>query len=149
MFSIQVWLKFNDNTVNEASWDELAKESMGGHSNTSAYSLVYIDTCKQGQLLMDTEWAGSIGETKEEKMEQGEFEALATLLPTDLAQFVVDDNNAFQDEIVQWDKEQQAKKLKEIMDSTSQSQTTVPPLASQDMEQNSTPGDGNDCQVIQ
>ena len=38
----KVWLKFNDNTVNEASWDELSKESMGGHSNTSAYSLVYI-----------------------------------------------------------------------------------------------------------
>ena len=38
----KVWLKFNDNTVNEASWEELAKESMGGHSNTSAYSLVYI-----------------------------------------------------------------------------------------------------------
>ena len=40
----KVWLKFNDNTVNEASWEELAKESMGGHSNTSAYSLVYIGT---------------------------------------------------------------------------------------------------------
>ncbi len=61
MFLLQVWLKFNDNTVNEANWEELAKESMGGHSNTSAYSLVYIDTSKP-DLLLDAEWASSIGE---------------------------------------------------------------------------------------
>ena len=66
----KVWLKFNDNTVNEASWEELAKESMGGHSNTSAYSLVYIDTCKP-ELLMDAEWAGSIGEVRGEKRRRG------------------------------------------------------------------------------
>ena len=51
----QVWLKFNDNTVNEASWEELLKESVGGHSNTSAYSLVYIDTSKPEILLQVTE----------------------------------------------------------------------------------------------
>lgn len=136
--------------MNEASWDELAKESMGGHSNTSAYSLVYIDICKQGQLLMDTDWAGIIGETREEKMDQGELEALAVTLPTDLAQFVVADNMAFQEEIVQWDKDQQAQKLQEMMGGTSS--LPVPPLAGQDMDQNSTPAgvnpaDGNDVQV--
>ena len=150
IFLKQVWLKFNDNTVNEASWDELAKESMGGHSNTSAYSLVYIDTCKPELLLMDADWAGSIGETREEKMDQGELEALAVTLPKDLAQFVIDDNNAFQEEIVQWDKDQQAQKLQEIT-GTSQTQTTVP-QASQDMDQNTvsgaTPSDSNDLQVM-
>ena len=50
----QVWLKFNDNTVSEVSWEELSKESVGGHSNTSAYSLVYIDTAKP-ELLTDAE----------------------------------------------------------------------------------------------
>ena len=48
-------MKFNDNTVNEASWEELLKESVGGHSNTSAYSLVYIDTSKPEILLQMTE----------------------------------------------------------------------------------------------
>ena len=52
--STQVWLKFNDNTVSEVSWEELAKESVGGHSNTSAYSLVYIDAAKP-ELLTDAE----------------------------------------------------------------------------------------------
>ena len=50
-----MWLKFNDNTVNEASWEELLKESVGGHSNTSAYSLVYIDTSKPEILLQAKE----------------------------------------------------------------------------------------------
>lgn len=44
-------MKFNDNTVNEASWEELLKESIGGRSNTSAYSLVYIDASKPEILL--------------------------------------------------------------------------------------------------
>ena len=148
---LKVWLKFNDNTVNEAFWDELAKESMGGHSNTSAYSLVYIDTCKPELLLMDAEWAGSIGESHGEKMDQGELEALAVTLPKELAQFVIDDNNAFQEEIVQWDKEQQAQKLQEMM-GTAQPQTATQ-QASQDMDQNTvsgaTPSDGSDLQVFQ
>ena len=55
IYFFQVWLKFNDNTVNEASWEELLKESVGGRSNTSAYSLVYIDTSKPEILLQVTE----------------------------------------------------------------------------------------------
>ena len=49
-----IWLKCNDNSVNEATWEELQKESFGGHSNTSAYSLVYIDT-DQPELLQENE----------------------------------------------------------------------------------------------
>ena len=56
-----MWLKFNDNTVNEASWEELVKESFGGHSNTSAYSLVYIDASKPDLLFFDLKGAQSIG----------------------------------------------------------------------------------------
>jgi hypothetical protein len=41
--------------VNEASWEELLKESVGGHSNTSAYSLVYIDVSKPEILLQARE----------------------------------------------------------------------------------------------
>jgi ubiquitin carboxyl-terminal hydrolase 25/28 len=38
--------------VSEVTWEELSKESFGGHSNTSAYSLVYIDAAKP-ELLTD------------------------------------------------------------------------------------------------
>ena len=41
--------------MNEASWEELLKESIGGRSNTSAYSLVYIDTSKPEILVQITE----------------------------------------------------------------------------------------------
>ncbi len=36
----RVWLKFNDNTVSETTWDALKRESTGSRMNTSAYSLV-------------------------------------------------------------------------------------------------------------
>ena len=39
--------------MSEVTWEELVKESVGGTSNTSAYSLVYIDASKP-ELLMDT-----------------------------------------------------------------------------------------------
>lgn len=47
----QVWLKFNDNSVTEADYEELKKESFGGHSNASAYSLIYVEGSKVGLIL--------------------------------------------------------------------------------------------------
>jgi ubiquitin C-terminal hydrolase len=35
-----VWLKFNDNTVSETTWEALKTESTGSRMNTSAYSMV-------------------------------------------------------------------------------------------------------------
>lgn len=101
-FSTQVWLKFNDNSVTDASWEELVKESFGGNSNTSAYSLVYIDTSKPELFGSDF----PIGEQREDSMEESEFISLAEHLPTDMAEYVVADNNAFRDEVVKWDQEQ-------------------------------------------
>ena len=37
-----VWLKFNDVSVQEVGWEEVAKESYGGEQNTSAYCLIYL-----------------------------------------------------------------------------------------------------------
>ena len=45
------WMKFNDITVSEASWEELEKESIGGYHNASAYCLMYIDAKKCDSLL--------------------------------------------------------------------------------------------------
>ena len=58
--------------MNEASWEELLKESIGGRSNTSAYSLVYIDTSKPEILLQITE--DTTGEAQEDCMEDGKLE---------------------------------------------------------------------------
>ena len=42
--------QFNDNTVSESTWESLCVESVGGHHNTSAYCLVYID-CNRSELM--------------------------------------------------------------------------------------------------
>ena len=43
-----------------------------------------------------------LGKTREERMDQGAPEQLTATLPKDLAQYVVDDNEAFQKEIVEF-----------------------------------------------
>lgn len=58
------WLKFNDNSVTEASWEELQKESVGGHRNASAYSLIYLDASK-ANMILDASYAENNG--KEQK----------------------------------------------------------------------------------
>ena len=64
----RVWLKCNDNTVNEATWDELQKESVGGKSNASAYSLVYLDASKADFLL----------QTENDKVTSGKYQYVLT-----------------------------------------------------------------------
>lgn len=36
------WLKYNDISVTESSWEELERDSFGGLRNASAYCLMYI-----------------------------------------------------------------------------------------------------------
>lgn len=36
------WLKYNDISVTESSWEELERDSFGGSKNASAYCLMYI-----------------------------------------------------------------------------------------------------------
>ncbi|CAN7983846.1 unnamed protein product, partial [Ixodes hexagonus] len=78
------WLKFNDVTVTEVSWAELLRDSVGGHHCTSAYCLLYVD--RNNRDLFD--------EVKDSELE----------LPSDLAQFVEEDNEAFRRELDQWDR---------------------------------------------
>ena len=44
--SRSLWLKFNDITVSESSWEELERESVGGYHNASAYCLMYVDRAR-------------------------------------------------------------------------------------------------------
>lgn len=49
-----VWLKFNDVSVSEVSWDEVRRESLGEmQQNTSAYCLVYVSKLLHENWLRD------------------------------------------------------------------------------------------------
>uniref|UniRef100_A0A7N8XEK6 Ubiquitin specific peptidase 28 n=1 Tax=Mastacembelus armatus TaxID=205130 RepID=A0A7N8XEK6_9TELE len=37
------WMKYNDISITESSWEELERDSFGGMTNASAYCLMYID----------------------------------------------------------------------------------------------------------
>lgn len=86
------WLKFNDITVSEASWDELEKESVGGYHNASAYCLMYIDKSR----IVDEAVTGKRGANMTSDLEN---------LPDDLKELVASDNKAFAEEIEKWDQD--------------------------------------------
>jgi len=77
------WLKFNDNTVSQSTWEEIQKEAVGGRASTSAYSCVYVDL-ERGDLM----------------------DQVTPPLPSDLDLFIMEDNKSFAAEIVKWDEEQ-------------------------------------------
>jgi len=137
----KVWLKFNDNTVNEASWEELVKESFGGHSNTSAYSLVYIDAAKPDLLCLDIKGNAAVGETREDLLEEMGLENITSYLPEELVEFILADNKAFEDEVEEWDKAQEEKKKAEALSKS---------VKAADTTATSSGGDpNNDIQVLQ
>jgi len=77
------WLKFNDNTVSQTTWEEIKKEAVGGRASTSAYSCVYVDI-ERGDLM----------------------DQVSPPLPSDLDLFIMEDNKSFAAEIMKWDEEQ-------------------------------------------
>jgi len=77
------WLKFNDNTVSQTTWEEIKKEAVGGRASTSAYSCVYVNI-ERGDLM----------------------DQASPPLPSDLDLFIMEDNKSFAAEIVKWDEEQ-------------------------------------------
>ena len=96
------WVKFNDNTVQKTTWEDIIKEAAGGRSSTSAYSCVYVNVSKS-DLFADVS---------------------CPLLPTDLDAFVMEDNKSFAAEIVKYDEEQE--RMKEAGESeVAQSTQTV------------------------
>uniref|UniRef100_A0A0K2V7C5 Ubiquitin specific peptidase 25 [Ovis aries] n=1 Tax=Lepeophtheirus salmonis TaxID=72036 RepID=A0A0K2V7C5_LEPSM len=111
----KTWLKFNDNSVNETTWDELFKESVGGHSNTSAYSLVYVDTSRP-ELFdphIPLEHQKMEDAVEEQLGEETTGPSLFNCLPNDLRDFVHNDNLELQKEILEWDERQEALSKKE------------------------------------
>jgi ubiquitin carboxyl-terminal hydrolase 25/28 len=87
------WLKFNDNTVSQTTWEELSREAVGGRLSTSAYSCVYVDLARP-ELVSPA--GGPEGGTMAE----------VQALPPDLDTFILEDNKSFAAEVVRWDEEQ-------------------------------------------
>ncbi|KAK6173821.1 hypothetical protein SNE40_017212 [Patella caerulea] len=87
------WLKFNDITVTESSWEELEKEGVGGYHNASAYCLMYVD---RSRLQYNDVASAQHLETMD-------------CLPSDLSKMVTEDNRAFAKEIELWNEDQARK----------------------------------------
>ncbi|KAK7904250.1 hypothetical protein WMY93_016857 [Mugilogobius chulae] len=85
------WMKYNDISVTKSSWEELVRDSFGGYRNASAYCLMYINDKKP--FLIEEEF----------DKETGQILSGLDKLPPDLKQFVKEDNEMFEKEILEWD----------------------------------------------
>ncbi|NXV14917.1 UBP28 hydrolase, partial [Cepphus grylle] len=92
------WLKYNDISVTESSWEELERDSFGGLKNASAYCLMYISD-KVFRFLAD----------KEEGSELGQFQKEVEALPPELRHYIQEDNWRLEQEAEEWEEEQSCK----------------------------------------
>ncbi|NWH39156.1 UBP28 hydrolase, partial [Chloropsis hardwickii] len=90
------WLKYNDISVTESSWEELERESFGGLRNASAYCLMYIS---------DQVSRAAEDEGPEDRQFQKEVEALSP----ELKHYIQEDNWCLEQEAEEWDEEQSCK----------------------------------------
>ncbi|KAM9031891.1 ubiquitin carboxyl-terminal hydrolase 28 isoform X8 [Sarcophilus harrisii] len=100
-----IWLKYNDISVTESSWEELERDSYGGLRNVSAYCLMYIND----KLPHFTAEAAA---TEPDQMLK-EVEALSV----ELKHYIQEDNWRFEQEVEEWE-EQQSCKIPQIESST-------------------------------
>ncbi|XP_068936697.1 ubiquitin carboxyl-terminal hydrolase 28 isoform X2 [Petaurus breviceps papuanus] len=100
-----IWLKYNDISVTESSWEELERDSYGGLRNVSAYCLMYIND----KLPHFTAEAAAAEPDQMLK----EVEALSV----ELKHYIQEDNWRFEQEVEEWE-EQQSCKIPQIESST-------------------------------
>uniref|UniRef100_A0A8C6J541 ubiquitinyl hydrolase 1 n=1 Tax=Melopsittacus undulatus TaxID=13146 RepID=A0A8C6J541_MELUD len=81
------WLKYNDISVTESSWEEVERDSFGGVRNASAYCLMYI--------------SDKVSRPADTSGVQKEIEDL----PLELKQFIQEDNRRFEQEVEEWEEE--------------------------------------------
>uniref|UniRef100_A0A8D0B3U9 Ubiquitin carboxyl-terminal hydrolase 25 n=1 Tax=Salvator merianae TaxID=96440 RepID=A0A8D0B3U9_SALMN len=85
------WMKYNDISVTKSTWEELERDSFGGYRNASAYCLMYIND--REPFLIQEEF----------NKETGHLVVGMDTLPTDLREFVKEDNKRFEKELEEWD----------------------------------------------
>ncbi|XP_021552249.1 ubiquitin carboxyl-terminal hydrolase 28 isoform X4 [Neomonachus schauinslandi] len=93
----QVWLKYNDISVTESSWEELERDSYGGLRNVSAYCLMYIND----QL---PHFNAEVAPSESDQM-LGEVDGLSV----ELKHYIQEDNWRFEQEVEEWEEEQSCK----------------------------------------
>ncbi|NXL11937.1 UBP28 hydrolase, partial [Mesembrinibis cayennensis] len=92
------WLKYNDISVTESSWEELERDSFGGLKNASAYCLMYISD-KVSRFVAD----------KDDGSEVGQFQKEVEALPPELRHYIQEDNWRLEQEVEEWEEEQSCK----------------------------------------
>uniref|UniRef100_A0A452HVL9 ubiquitinyl hydrolase 1 n=1 Tax=Gopherus agassizii TaxID=38772 RepID=A0A452HVL9_9SAUR len=120
------WLKYNDISVTKSSWEEVERDSYGGLRNASAYCLMYIND-KLSHFIADDA----------DNAETGQFQKEVELLPSELQNYIQEDNWRLEREVEEWEQEQSCK-IPQIEPST--------PSESQDFTSES--GQGNTRSVI-
>uniref|UniRef100_A0A4X2LRV0 Ubiquitin carboxyl-terminal hydrolase 25 n=1 Tax=Vombatus ursinus TaxID=29139 RepID=A0A4X2LRV0_VOMUR len=85
------WMKYNDISVTKSTWEELERDSFGGYRNASAYCLMYINDKEHFLIKEDFH------------KETGQKLVGMETLPTDLRDFVKEDNQRFEKELEEWD----------------------------------------------
>uniref|UniRef100_A0A4W6E177 ubiquitinyl hydrolase 1 n=1 Tax=Lates calcarifer TaxID=8187 RepID=A0A4W6E177_LATCA len=89
----QRWMKYNDISITESSWEELERDSFGGMTNASAYCLMYIDDRLPHLITEDTD------------DETGQVLRGMDSLPPVLRRYVHEDNRWFQQELSEWEEQ--------------------------------------------
>ncbi|XP_014115301.1 PREDICTED: ubiquitin carboxyl-terminal hydrolase 28 isoform X5 [Pseudopodoces humilis] len=92
------WLKYNDISVTESSWEELERESFGGLRNASAYCLMYI-----------SDQVSRVGADGDEGPEARQFQKEVEALSPELRHYIQEDNWRLEQEAEEWDEEQSCK----------------------------------------
>uniref|UniRef100_K7FPE8 ubiquitinyl hydrolase 1 n=1 Tax=Pelodiscus sinensis TaxID=13735 RepID=K7FPE8_PELSI len=95
------WLKYNDVSVTESSWEELERDSYGGLRNASAYCLMYIND-KLPHFV-----AGTGNDDDDAKA--GHFQKEVEALPLELQNYIQEDNWRLEQEVEEWEQEQSCK----------------------------------------
>ncbi|KAM6312603.1 ubiquitin carboxyl-terminal hydrolase 28 isoform 2-T2 [Podargus strigoides] len=92
------WLKYNDISVTESSWEELERDSFGGLKNASAYCLMYISN-KVSRFVAD----------QDDGFEVGQFQKEVEALPPELRHYIQEENWRLEQEAEEWEEEQSCK----------------------------------------
>ncbi|NXI34849.1 UBP28 hydrolase, partial [Galbula dea] len=94
----KTWLRYNDISVTESSWEELERDSFGGLKNASAYCLMYIKE-KVSHFTAD----------EADCSEVGQFQREVEALPLELQHYIQEDNWRLEQEAEEWEEEQSCK----------------------------------------
>ncbi|XP_059824958.1 ubiquitin carboxyl-terminal hydrolase 25 isoform X1 [Hypanus sabinus] len=112
------WMKYNDIAVTKSSWEELERDSFGGYRNASAYCLMYINDTDR--YLIEEEF----------DKETGQALTGMNTLPSDLKEYVREDNRKFEKELQEWDAQQEKKaQLEKLEIETTPRESTAAPTS--------------------